>query len=115
MWAERGTNLARARELIEKAIKLDPTNAAYLDSLGWVLYKQGHAREALGPIRKAVELNEEPDATLFDHLGDVYAALEQPDKAREAWRKSLEVEPNKEVEKKLKGAGESPPGPSSRK
>ena len=114
MWAERGTNLVRAREMIEKAVKLYPTNAAYLDSLGWVLFKQGHVKEALEPIRKAVELNEEADATLFDHLGDVYAALKQHEKAREAWRKSLAVEPNKEVEKKLKGAGESPPESSSR-
>jgi len=102
MWAERGTNLARAHEMIEKAVKLNPTNAAYLDSLGWVLFKRGHAKEALAPIRKAVELNEEPDATLFDHLGDIYAALRQPEKAREAWRKSIKIEPNKEIEKKLK-------------
>jgi tetratricopeptide (TPR) repeat protein len=114
MWAERGTNLDRARQMIEKAVKLNPTNAAYLDSLGWVLFKQGHSKEALEPIRKAVELNEEPDATLYDHLGDVYSALKQPEKAREAWRKSLQVEPNKEVEKKLKNP-EPPPGSSSRK
>ncbi len=114
MWAERGTNLTRAREFIEKAVKMDPTNAAYLDSLGWVLFKQGHAKEALDPIRKAVELNEEPDATLYDHLGDIYSALKQPDKAREAWRKALEIEPNKEVEKKLKQP-DPPPGSSSSK
>src|ERR1043166_7794847 len=113
MWAERATNLTRAPEMIEHAVKLDPTNAAYLDSLGWVLFKQGYTKEALDPIRKAVELNEEPDATLFDHLGDVYAALKQPDKAREAWRKSLQIEPNKDIEKKLKSA-DPPPGPSSR-
>jgi len=68
--------------MIEKAVKLNPTNSAYLDSLGWVLFKQGHAKDALAPIRKAIELNGEPDATLFDHLGDVYAALNQIDKAR---------------------------------
>ncbi len=105
MWAERGTNLVRARAMIEKAVKLDPTNAAYLDSLGWVLFKQGHAQEALEPIRKAVELNEEPDATLYDHLGDVYSELRQTDQAREAWNKSLKIEPNKEIEKKLKASG----------
>lgn len=114
MWAERGTNLARAREMIEHAVKLDPTNAAYLDSLGWVLFKQGHVKEALDPIRKAVELNDEPDATLYDHLGDIYSALKQPDKAREAWRKSLEIEPNKDVESKLKNP-DPPPGSASRK
>lgn len=114
MWAERGTNLTRARGMIEHAVKLDPTNAAYLDSLGWVLFKQGHAKEALEPIRKAVELNEEPDATLFDHLGDVYAALKQTDKAREAWAKSLQIEPNKAVEKKFKDP-DPPPGSTTRK
>ena len=50
------------------------------------------------------DLTEEPDATLLDHLGDVHAALGQLDKAREAWRKSIEIEPNKEIEKKLKPA-----------
>jgi len=112
MWAERGTNLVRAREMIEKAVKLDPTNAAYLDSLGWVLFKQGHAKDALAPIQKAVELSDEPDATLFDHLGDVHAALKQPEKAREAWNKALKIEPNKEIEKKLKSA--DPPPQSNR-
>jgi len=107
MWAERGTNLDRARSMIEQAVKLSPTNSAYLDSLGWVLFKQGRAKEALPNIQKAVELNKEPDATLFDHLGDIYAALNEPDKAREAWRKALDVEPNKEIEAKLK---KSPPG-----
>lgn len=111
MWAERGTNLTRAREMIEKAVKLDPTNAAYLDSLGWVLFKQGHAKEALDPIRKAVELNDEPDATLYDHLGDVYSELRQNDKAREAWNKALKIEPNKDIEKKLKASGPPDKGP----
>ncbi len=104
MWAERGTNLDRARKMIEQAVSLQPTNAAYLDSLGWVLFKQGHAREALPQIEKAVQLNKEPDATLFDHLGDIHAALNHYDKAREAWKKSLEVEPNKGIERKLKSA-----------
>jgi tetratricopeptide (TPR) repeat protein len=107
MWAERSTNLIRAREMIEQAVKLNPTNAAYLDSLGWVLFKQGHTREALEPIRKTVELSEEPDPTLFDHLGDVYAAMNDLPKAREFWRKSIEIEPNKRIEAKIKG--EEPP------
>jgi tetratricopeptide (TPR) repeat protein len=113
MWAERGTNLDRARLMIEQAVKIDPTNAAYLDSLGWVLFKQGHPKEALEPIQKAVQLNEEPDATLYDHLGDVLAALKQPEQAREAWRKSLSIEPSKDVEKKLREP-DPPPGAGAR-
>jgi tetratricopeptide (TPR) repeat protein len=106
MWAERGENLGKARELIEKAVKLEPKNAAYLDSLGWVLFKLNRPQQALGYLQKAVEFAEEPDPTLFDHLGDVYTALGQKEKAVEAWRKSLSLEPNEQIQKKL---GQSPP------
>ena len=108
MWADRGENLSEARTMIEKAVKLEPKNGAYLDSLGWVLFKLGQPSEALSWILKAIEHNEEPDATLYDHLGDIHAALKQAEKAREAWRKSLSIEPNETVEKKLKAGGNSP-------
>ncbi|MDB6023742.1 MAG: Tetratricopeptide 2 repeat protein [Pedosphaera sp.] len=101
MWAERGVKLDRAREMIEKAVRLEPNSAAYLDSLGWVLYKLNRPQEALPNLQKAIQLTEEPDATLFDHLGDIYAALKQNDKAHDAWAKSISVEPNDQVRKKL--------------
>jgi tetratricopeptide (TPR) repeat protein len=104
MWAEHDMKLDKARELIEKAVKSEPKNAAYLDSLGWVLFKLHQPQEALGYTLKAVELTEEADATLYDHLGDIYAALNQTDKARDAWTKSLSVEPNEQIRKKL-GSG----------
>ena len=42
-----GQQLPRARTLIEKAVKLEPKNGAYLDSLGWVLYKLNQPALAL--------------------------------------------------------------------
>jgi tetratricopeptide (TPR) repeat protein len=105
MWAEHGMKLEKARELVEKAVKADPKNAAYLDSLAWVLFKLNQPKEALPYALKAAELSEAPDATVCDHIGDIYAALNQLDKAREAWRKSLAIEPNEEVRKKLDSPG----------
>lgn len=105
MWAEHGEKLDQARELIEKAVKAEPKNAAYLDSLAWVLYKQKQAQAALPYALKAAELTEKPDATVFDHIGDIYDALKQPEKAREAWSKSVTLEPNEAVSKKLKSSG----------
>ena len=105
MWAEHGMKLDHARELIQKAVQAEPKNAAYLDSMGWVLFKLNQPKEALGYVLKAVELSEEPDATVYDHLGDVYLALSERDKARAAWQRSLSVETNDEVRKKLEGAG----------
>jgi tetratricopeptide (TPR) repeat protein len=105
MWAEHGEKLDKARELIEKALKAEPKNDAYLDSMAWVLFKQKQPQEALPYALKAAELSEKPDATLHDHIGDIYEALKQPEKAREAWRKSLSLEPNEEVRKKIESSG----------
>jgi len=101
MWVEHGKKLEEARELIEKAVKLEPKNPAYLDSLGWVQFKLGQSKEGLENILKAAEFSKEPDATIYDHLGDIYAALNQSDKARDAWQKSLSLEASEAVQKKL--------------
>lgn len=101
MWAEQGENLSRARELIERALKLEPDNDAFLDSMGWVLFKLGDTKGALSYLLKSVAKLEEPDATVYDHLGDVYAALKEMDKAREAWAKSVSIEASENVQKKL--------------
>lgn len=106
MWAEQKENLPRARELIERALKLEPDNDAFLDSMGWVLFQQGDAAGALDYLLKAVAKLEQPDATVLDHLGDVYAALKEMDKAREAWAKSIAVEPDAKVKQKLDAASQ---------
>jgi tetratricopeptide (TPR) repeat protein len=101
MLADRGQQLPRARALIEKAVNLDPKNGAYLDSLGWVLFKLNRPRQALPWLLKAMQYTPEPDATVLDHLGEVYLALRQTDKALAAWRKSFSIEANDEVKRKL--------------
>ncbi len=109
MWAERGENLERARELIERAVKAEPKNEAYLDSLAWVLFKLGKPREALPFMLQAVALAEAqnaPDATLYDHLGDIQAALGNTREARAAWGKALALSPTPELQRKLDQKGD---------
>ncbi len=101
MWAEQGTNLHRARELIEQAVQAEPENAAYLDSLGWALFKLGQLPEALEAMHRAIQFADPPDPTLFDHLGDIHQALGEKEAARAAWQKSLEIEPNDAIRRKL--------------
>lgn len=101
MWADRGQKLDRAREMLEKAVKAEPKNAAFLDSLAWVLFRQNLYEDSLRYALLSIDLSEKPDPTLFDHLGDIYAALNQPVKAMEAWNKALELEPNDKIRKKL--------------
>ncbi len=101
MWVERGERMDEAKLMIEKAVKAEPTNAAFLDSMAWVLFKLGRAREALDWQLRALKHLKEPDATLHEHLGDIYLSLKQPSKSREHWRKSLAIETNAEIQKKL--------------
>jgi tetratricopeptide (TPR) repeat protein len=104
MWADRGQNLDRAHELIGKALKAEPRNAAYLDSMGWVLFRLHQPQSALRYLLQAVQFSEADDPTLYDHLGDVYSALGQAEQAREAWTKALSLEPNDRVRNKLQSA-----------
>jgi tetratricopeptide (TPR) repeat protein len=107
MWAERGENLSEARVMIARALKLEPENAAFLDSMAWVLFKLNLPAEALEYQLKALRHQKEPDATLHDHLGDIYAALKQHDKARDQWQHALTIEPSEAIQQKLKASPKS--------
>jgi tetratricopeptide (TPR) repeat protein len=96
-WAERGENLDEAFSLIEKAISLDPSNGAIIDSLGWAHYQLGHYEEAVGHLEQAASV-EPGDPTITDHLGDVYWRLGRKIEARYQWERVLELEPNKKLE-----------------
>ncbi len=106
MWAEKGKNLPKARAMIEQALKAEPENPAYMDSMGWVLFKLGKHPEALDWLLKARQRMTEPDATVLDHVGDAAAACARWDLAREAWAASLKVEASPAIAKKLT---EAPP------
>lgn len=90
-----------ARKLLEKALLLDPENAAYLDSIGWLEYREGNFKDALNFLKSAAE--KMPDAVILEHLGDCYLALKNFSEAASSYSHSLELEPNnKAVTRKLK-------------
>jgi tetratricopeptide (TPR) repeat protein len=74
MWAEADINLDEARSLIEHALALEPENGAFIDTLGWIDYKQGRYGDALANLQRARELVPN-DPTVYDHIGDTHAAL----------------------------------------
>ena len=101
MWAEKDVHLEEALDLIQKAVKLEPGNGAYIDSLGWVLFKLGRNEEALVQLRHAVELIKD-DATLCGHLADVLLKVGKTGEALTVLRRASELEPgNKEISDKL--------------
>ena len=95
MWAEQGTHLDRALEMIRKAVSQDPDNGAYVDSLGWVYFKLGKYEEARIHLEWASRL-EPTDPTVFVHLGDVYSKLNQAEPALVAYERALILDPDEE-------------------
>ena len=86
-------------ELINKALSKDPQNGAYLDSLGWVYFKKKDYNKAVFYLKKAADKLRDP--LIFEHLGDAYFAIGDYKKAKFWWLRSLELEKNPQVEKKL--------------
>jgi tetratricopeptide (TPR) repeat protein len=109
IWCDNDLKLEESEKLIKEALELDKKaqeklkeegkldevkeNAAYLDSLGWVYFKQKKYKEALEPLKKA-SLDEDEGAHLeiWDHLGDCYMALDQKKDAIASWTKALTME-----------------------
>ena len=95
MYAERGVKLEEAREMLLKAVSLDPTSGAYIDSLGWVYFKLGAYDLAEKHLTEATRLAPN-DATVNEHLGDLFRELDELTKAGDAYRKALECESEEE-------------------
>ena len=75
--ADRNLRLPEARQLIEKALQLSPEDAFIVDSMGWVLYRQGALDEALSYLRQAYAVR--PDPEIASHLAEVlWASGDQP-------------------------------------
>ena len=91
MWADRGTNLAKAEEMIRAALKSDPDSPAYLDSLGWVMYKRGKFEDAVKALQEATRAAPDMDAILWDHLGDAYWRSSRPQEAAKAWQEAVKI------------------------
>jgi tetratricopeptide (TPR) repeat protein len=135
IWADHDQNLDESERLIRKALELDreerkklrdqgvlepeddKDNAAYLDSLAWVLFKKKDFAEAKKLLLEAIKSDEGKHVEIFDHLADVHMALGEKKEAIEVWKKGLELENisrrddarKEEVRKKLaKVEGEVP-------
>ncbi len=92
MWADRAVNLDEALDLIARAVALDPDNAAFLDSLGWVNYRRGNLDEAERWLRRAVDFaGNIGDGTIYCHLGEVLLANRQITEGRRFLQLGLDM------------------------
>jgi tetratricopeptide (TPR) repeat protein len=118
LWADQGKHLDRALQMAQNAVAAEPDNAAYLDTLGWCLFRLGRLDEAVAALEKA-SAGDKPDGVILEHLGDVYVKMGQTDKAVVAWQRALSrFDPNDDAEpiartiEKLKSHGVEAAPPS---
>lgn len=83
-----------AFELIAEALRLKPDDPAILDSMGWVLLKQGKAAEAISFLQQAYKLF--PDPEVSAHLIQAYQTSGQPQRAQELLQQELLKHPDNE-------------------
>ncbi len=93
--ADRNLRLDEAKKLIEKALELSPDDHAIVDSMGWVLYRQGDRKGALEYLRKA--FRGRPDGEIAAHLGEVLWESGQREEAERIWSETLKTHPNDDV------------------
>jgi tetratricopeptide (TPR) repeat protein len=114
MNADRGVRLDESLDYIKQALTFEPTNGAYLDSLGWVYFKLGKYDLAEENLTKA-EVHMSSDPTVQEHLGDLYQrtgrlklAAAHWERAVEEWNKTVPAEQDTEafakVQQKLDAA-----------
>jgi tetratricopeptide (TPR) repeat protein len=90
--ADRNERLDEAFAYVARALKLRPDSPAILDSMGWVLYRQGDLAQATSYLRRALQLNQ--DDEIAAHLGEVLWVSGRHADARAVWREGLEHTPD---------------------
>jgi tetratricopeptide (TPR) repeat protein len=88
-------NLDEARKLLDRALELEPDDAAVIDSVGWLQFKLGNLPEARSLLKKAY--GKTPDPEIAAHLGEVMWSMGEKDEARTLLNSALREAPDHEV------------------
>jgi tetratricopeptide (TPR) repeat protein len=102
MWVQQNAHLEEAEAMIKRALQSEPNNGAFLDSLGWLEFRQGKLDQALADLLQAAKNVTRDDPVVFEHIGDTYLQLKRVPQALEAWQKALALDPqNKTLAEKI--------------
>lgn len=111
-YADRGINMEEAVSLTQRAVTLKPHNGYYVDSLAWALYKVGRIDEALEMMQRALALVAD-DPVIYEHLGEIFLIRKEPEKARDAWIHSLQLDStNEALKQRFRDTGFGEPIPT---
>lgn len=86
-------DLKKAEKMAAKAIELEPDNTYIIDTYAWILFLQGDnflSEFYFDKLLRIENYNELSIETLY-HIGCLYLKTNRIDKAKEYWRKALEI------------------------
>lgn len=99
----RKIDLEKAKTMSAKSLDIEPNNASFLDTYGWILYQMDDLTGALNYIGKALQQTPE-SADVLEHMGDVLHGLNRDEEAKKYWEKALALNPGSvELRKKIDG------------
>ena len=84
---ERNKDLQRALSYAKKAVKLEPENPSYLDTIGWAYYKMNDIKKARAFIEQSIEI-EGDNSVVLEHLGDILMKSNDSAKALVLYKKA---------------------------
>ena len=90
--ADQTDRYDEAYALIEKALALKPEEPAFIDSMGWVLYRLNRFEEAIDYLEQALERF--PNDEVAAHLGEVLWQSGKTRRAKRVWKEALSETPN---------------------
>ena len=93
--ADRNQRLPEARELVLKALELNPNSSAIQDSMAWVEYRLGNLSKARAILAQVFEAD--PEAEIAAHYGEVLWKSGERESARKVWQQGLEIDPQDKV------------------
>lgn len=98
----RDQRLEYAKDMADKALSIDPQNANYLDTMGWIFYKMKDYENAKKYLMQSISTGQ-PGAEVLEHMGDVYEKLGDHEEAQKWWEKALKKDPKRSyLQKKIK-------------
>ncbi|MDC3063451.1 tetratricopeptide repeat protein [Alphaproteobacteria bacterium] len=99
--AIRNEDLIEAKKLIIRALRIERNNGFFLDTLGWIQFKQGYEDKAVRTIQKAIEL-EPNNSEIIDHLGDIYYKIGRVKEAIYEWNRALDGNADDKLKEEIK-------------
>ena len=101
-YAEKGIKLKEAETLSKKSLSKLKNDGYYLDTLGWIYFKQGKYEKAKEIILRASKKLPE-NYEIAEHVADIYYKLKQKDIAFLMYQKALvNIDNNNEDKAKIK-------------